>query len=161
MAYSLVANIGAGLGVNGGTTGSINTTGADLIVVNVVGADVSLSLSDSKGNTYTPLTAQSRNSLISQLFYVQAPTVGSGHTFTVSASSIFAAIQVTAWSGSAASPFDVETGATGVSITSLQTGSLTPGQDNELLVTGLLFDHSNTVSIDLGFTISDQNNLNP
>jgi hypothetical protein len=79
-------------------------------------------------------------------------TVGTGHTFTVSGTSLFQSLIASAFSGVAtASPFDVENGAGSAGATSIATGSVTPSQANSLIVTtvGSLWSSH---SIDSGFT---------
>lgn len=91
-----------------------------------------------------------------QIFYAQNPTVGTGHTFTYTSTAKYPSITVTAWSGTATtSVFDVENGATATSGTSIATGSVTPTQNDELLIAGLTLQATNTPSIDLSFTITD------
>jgi hypothetical protein len=118
-------------------------------VVNSYG--VAVSLADSKSNTWIPLVEYGGGPRI-RLFYCLGPTVGSGHTFTGTASGGFPSVSVLALSGVlAASAFDAENGAAAV-----QPGSVTPSEDNEILITSLSFYPSNTVSINSGFTISNQ-----
>lgn len=103
MTWSLVAStsaVSAG-GAASFTTGSITTTGADLIVILAVsGAVGAPPPSDSKSNTWTLITniAQSGRQG-TYLYYAHNPTVGTGHTFT-SSNSAFGNIEVMAFSGS-------------------------------------------------------------
>lgn len=158
MAYSLVNHVEAALGVNGGTTGAIDTTGASFLVLAVgwyVGGTAP-SVSDSKSNTWVPLTQQSFGGVSSsRLYYSIAPTVGSGHTFTASGSSSYSSICVLAFSGSHASPYDQENGS-GATSSTIQAGSLTPSEDNCLVVAGVCpSDGSGNISINGGFTEYD------
>lgn len=147
-------------GSSGGTTASVDTTGANLITIHVAWASVlgGVSVADNKGNSFPPRTQHSDGSVASQIFEAVAPTVGSGHTFSITGAGVFLAAQVCAWSGAAASPFDVENGSSG-SGTSLQTGNVTPSEDKELLFSGVVIDinGSNTYAIDSGFVVSDEN----
>jgi hypothetical protein len=86
---------------------------------------------------------------------MQGGTVGSGHTFTISGTSNFPSMQISAWSGSAATPFDVENGAGVTFANTNQTGNVTPSTDNQLIVAGLTYDTNETPTINLGFTILD------
>lgn len=166
MSTVLVANVAAKSPNDSGfTTGAIDTTGASLLVANIgsYSGTSEPTLSDSKGSTWTLLTVQSSGAdgARSRIYYAENPTVGAGHTFTVTGNDSFAALCVTAWSGPlTSSVFDQENGATTGGATSLATGSVTPSENNELIVAGLcLRDISNTgdtVSINGGFTISDQ-----
>lgn len=150
---TLVAN-----GVSSGaTSSSYNTTGANLIVVSVSSQAGAQTLSDSKGNTWIPLTSQASTSQL-QLYYCISPTVGTGHTFTVAGNTLVS-IAVQAWNTSPVRVFDTSTGAANGGATSLHPGSITPPANYCLLVTGCVYYQvSGTVSIDSGFTISDQLN---
>lgn len=66
------------------TSGSITTTASGSTFVVLIQADATLNTpTDSKGNTYTAVTAQVTNSGInSRMYYCQNGTGGSGHTFT-------------------------------------------------------------------------------
>ncbi len=168
MAYSLVAHVGA-KSTNGAgfTSGSINTSGADLLIVMVGNfSGTQPTLTDSVGassNTWTALTRQDSGSGSSGLiYYAKNATVGSGHTFTLTGANSFASMEVQAWSGSdLTAPFDVENGANeSSSLTSLQTGSVTPANNGSLIVAGLclrgLSVSGDTATIGSGFTDLDQ-----
>lgn len=150
-------------GAVGGTSAGVDTTGADLIVVQVIwslggGTAIEPTLSDNKSNTWTPLTVQQvANGVCGRILYCQAPTVGSGHTFTLGGSPIAVpALYMAAFSGSTASPADQQNGThTTSSITSVQPGSITPSQDNCLVVTGLGMAGTSGPAVDSGFTITD------
>lgn len=161
MAFSLVATVSGKSTNNGGfTTGAANTTGADLIVAHVAWytGTTNPTLSDSYGNTWTGLTTQAGSDQQgSRLYYCYAPTVGSGHTFSLTGANTYPTVEALAFSGAAASPFDQESGATGGSGgTSLSPGSVTPSEASELLVTGHCFrtlgGTGQTPSVGGGFT---------
>ena len=168
MAWALVANTGAGGSPNGVTTSGIVTTGANLIVINLSwynGVTPGGALTDSLGNTWTGLAAQvgsgtgpNPNFLTNQLLYCVNPTVGVGHTFSYNGTSMYPSIQVQAWSGAASVPFDVQNGALSNAVVALNTGSVTPGVNGELIVAGLSSDGGTTsVAINSGFTVSNTN----
>lgn len=144
------------------TTTGIDTTGANFIVLALSYLNTAApSISDNKGNTYTALTAKDdATSAKSRLYYCASPTVGTGHTVTVTGTSIFASVAVAAFSGVlGAAPLQVEAaGGSGTGL-SRQPGSVTPAADGSLVVTGLAFEVSQTVTIDSGFAITDQNNF--
>lgn len=132
MSYALVAHtIGAPTTRNGITTPSIDTTGADLIVIGVGSYQTAPTLTDSKGNVWTALTKSASNA-VSQIYYCQSPTVGAGHTFTVTGTNTYSNLSVAAFSGSVASPFDVLSVANSTG-TTVNPGSITPSADNELV----------------------------
>lgn len=139
MTFSLVASTKKGGTTSGVTTDAIDTSGADLIVVHVASqAGISYTLSDNKSNTWNALTIHDGNLFTaSKFFYAINPTVGSGHTFTTSGVNSAASIQAEAWSGGKlTSPFDQQNGASGTT-SPRSTGSVTPSEDNELVIAGL------------------------
>lgn len=159
MAYALVANTGTGStdAANVTPTG-VNTTGANFVAFGAISYSVSAapSLVDSKGNVLTALTAYAGSQCRVQLYYCLNPTVGSGHTGTLSRSASYPALFMQAWSGAkSSSPFDAENGASGTSATSLQPGSVTPSEDNELLISVVNNFTSSAHAINSSFTISN------
>lgn len=138
------------------TTGSINTTGATLIVIAVssysaVGAPT---ISDSKGNTWTALTAKvnATAAVRTQLYYCYSPTGGSGHTFTATGFG-YASIHAFAFSGTTGT-FDVENGTTGG--TSPQSaGAITPALNGEVIIAALGENSLSSASVTSGFTNYD------
>lgn len=131
-------------GYNSSFSGSpvIDSTGANLIVVALGWVPGTLAnpsvVDDDKSNTLSPLTRYAGVfGAASRLWYTAAPSVGSGHHQRTTGTDYFGAGVFSAWSGLAASPFDVENGATqnnGVGNT-IQPGSVTPSEDNCLVVT--------------------------
>ena len=142
----------------GGGIASLDTTGADFIVM-VLGFDSATvpTITDIFSNTYVALTAQpGGQNRTCQIIYCINPTVGSGHTFTVSGSSDFPSMCISAWSGSNLSaPFDQQNGAGLGFGTSLQTGSVTPSGANQLIICGLSKTSPATASIDSSLTVLD------
>ncbi len=150
----LVASTKSGTNSSGTTSSAIDTTGANLLVMVVTYlTGGTLTVSDSKGNTWTGLTgvAASINET-TRIYYSINPTVGSGHTFTASGSSTFPGIAVAAFANAdTSSPFDVQNGAQGK-----QAGSVTPSTNGQVLIAGLGQDNTNVPSaIDGGFTIQE------
>lgn len=160
MAIALVAHgSGFSLDSHGFTTGSIDTTGCNFLIVGVVlGGGVSAgTLTDSKSNTWTGLTQATGgfSDRYSQFFYCESPTVGSGHTFSISGTSNFPSLTIAGFSGVGTSSFDVQNNNPGGVSTSVTTGSVTPSVDNELLVAMLNYDDTVSATVDSGFTITD------
>ena len=165
MAIALVTSTtAASVNTTSVTSSAIDTTGADFLAVLVADyRDVSAAgsaVTDSKSNSYTGLTREGFAAITApQWFYVANPTVGSGHTFTATAltGANYPSICVFAFSGVATtSPFDQE-GVIGtlqevLSGTSLQAETVTPTEDNELVLVGLAFNATNTPSINGGFS---------
>lgn len=148
------------------TTPGIDTTGATLIVLAIcLDAAGTPTVSDSKSNTWTSLTAQSSTGQSqTQILYCNAPTVGSGHTFTLTSTSHHPAIGVLAFTDTASSsPFDVENGSSTTGATSLSSGSITPSVDREIIVVacGTASASGNSfISPSNGFTMAVMYNLN-
>lgn len=154
MSVAHVASSVTGLGVNGGTTGSLDSTGANFGVGLIAYSNPSTPvLSDSKGNTPTMLTASEASYAGHKIGYFENPTVGSSHTGTIGGVSTFATLGFGWFSGVAtSSSFDQENGATSSSLTSIQPGSVTPSEDNELVVTACTCIGTANFAINGGFT---------
>lgn len=163
MAYSLIANTAKGSVLGAAvTTNAINTTGAQLLLVGVgyYYPSGNPAIGDSKSNTWFPLGAQAAGASGEgvQTFYAVNPIVGSGHTFTNSTAN-FSSVAVSAW-GAVTPVHDQESGNNVVLATSVAAGSVTPSENDELVLAVLcvrdLGSTGDTVSINGGFTISDQ-----
>jgi len=153
-------------------TPAVDTTGANLLVAAV--ADYASSLgsdvTDNYGNVWIPLTKYSNLSSgleEIQLYYSLPTGVGPFHVFqaaeTDSGSPSQPSIAVAAFSNSAVSPFDVESGNyLGSSGPSINPGSITPSEDGELIITAIASDAAITSpSIDSGFTIIENQSQVP
>lgn len=159
---ALVSNIGAqGNGNVSVTTGTINTTGADLLIAFTSSSNgnfPTVVITDSKGNTWNPLSVSiaGSNGNRGQLFWSSPSSVGSGHTFTADTATgdKFFGLCVQAFSGAHASPYASEVGTALSSATSGQPGSITPPEDNCVIVAGI-GTLDNSPSINSGFTITD------
>lgn len=161
MSFSLIAHRADGLGVNGGTSGAIDSTGADLIIIMVAcdggGIPAASDISDSKSNTYVEIgTGDIATFCAGRAFYCASPSVGASHTITVSKVNSAASIAIQAWSGAHASPFVSEDFNNSPSGTTLQPGSLTPPEDNCLVFAGIAMGNITWDSINGGFTIASQ-----
>jgi hypothetical protein len=151
-AWKLVSHVGGGGAfAPGGTDApSLDTTTADLIVVVMTGGSFVTPV-DSNGNTWTLAKHQSSGGNAGEvsIWYCLNPTVGAGHTFTLTPS--FNTHAISAWSGSAPGGFDQQNGTSlipsdGVTLTQ-STGSITPTADNELLIAAFgLNDPSNNLT---------------
>ncbi len=158
MAFTLIASTADGDDALTVTTDAIVTTGADLIVVNLGYFGGTVELRDSKSNTWIPLSVAPTTSGYEQrLYYCVSPVVGSGHTFTAddgggAVAARYIGIAVLAFSGvNTSDAKDQESaGATNGSATSIQPGSVTPDEDNCLVVAGLGWN-SGTPSINGGY----------
>lgn len=138
----------------GGTSSAIDTTGADLLVFLVSCHIGTPTVSDSKGNTWNALTRSGTGNTAAQIFYAKNPTVGTGHTFTISGTEIYPSVYVQAFSGAdLTDPFDQESGAVANSVATIQPGAITPSANDALLVT-LVSHERASASINSGFTES-------
>lgn len=153
-------------GTDSSATATINSTGANLLIVTVSRFDsaVAQSLTDSLGNTWTALTERLISSSVRvRGYYCLNPSVGASHTFTVAGvnagagTSIFPAIAVSAFAG--VGGYGSETGGTQTSAATGQPGSITPIEDGALLVTGESFNVAGTQSVNSGYTIGAQQNF--
>lgn len=148
------------------TTSAIDTTGASLIVIAVpsyTGASVPTP-SDSKSNVWNALTDIGQGGERLDVYYATNTTgkVGTGHTFTVTQvgiTSFYGSIAVLAFAGAhATAPFDAENGlANSASTTSIQPGSVSPFENNEVICSFLSNDNNaiSSVAIDSSFSIID------
>lgn len=111
------------------TSAAFDSTGEKAVVVwaKHEGAPTTITLSDNKGNTYTPLTKvdHSNNDLSSRIAYVLSPgSVGTGHTVTVTLGAARPYIRLAVWT--------ITAGAAPTLDTSVQTSgaSATPNAGN-------------------------------
>lgn len=156
-AIARVANA-TGAGANTFTTSSINSSTANFIACGLSeNGSGSVTLSDSNTNTWNKLTEQTGTPAV-VIYYATNPTVGAGHTFTATGSSIFSVLNCTAYSGAATTtPFDIESGTFGGAfINTAQPGSVTPGANNELVYTAFGWSASMTMTSVTGFNIINQ-----
>jgi hypothetical protein len=137
------------------TTNAIDTRGADLIIVISEGNAGAGALSDSKSNIWTQLPSDQNTGPTLRILYAKNAIVDASHTFTSNPSGEVS-IAVLAFSGSnLTAPFDVDNGAQTSSGTTLQTGSVAPALDGELLVFAVGDSWTGTASVDTG-AILDQ-----
>lgn len=161
MAIALVSNTIAGSPSPGNsvTTSAIDTTGANLIVlcVGYYSASTDQTPTDSKSNTWTFIARVTSGDVETAYWYCLNPTVGSGHTASYAHTGVYATISFAAFSGAAASsPLDQTNSATGTATTSLSSGSVTPTESNELVISAIGTTVANTLSVGSGLTILDQ-----
>lgn len=134
MAYSLITNTSAS-GNASITTAGVDTTGADLLIIGLAIDDAyNTTPTDSKGNTWTQLTSYTQTNVRVRLWYSIPTSVGAAHTFSAGTSP-FGSLFAAAFSGSKqTSPADQQNGSNGF-VGTLQPGSITPSENNELIIT--------------------------
>ena len=136
-AISLLAS---GEGVAGGSgesvTSDMDSTGASLIVVGVTGIGLSFTdITDSATNTWTELTnVEGGGNADAFMSYVVSPTTSATHNFTFTEANSFATIGALVFGGANTSQTPVESDATHTTAASAQAGSVTPGDDNSVIV---------------------------
>jgi len=149
------------------TTTGVDTSGATLLVAWVANqgpsdsGPASVTLTDSKSNSWTtgPTSPTGVNTTpFMRCFYVQDPTgkVGSSHTFSIADPGVdhFVAIAVQAFSGTdITSAADQTNGAHGTTNT-LQTGTVTPSANNEVVVTAFTGDSITPATINQSFILA-------
>lgn len=164
-AVTLVSHTIEGSGGTGDTftTPAINTGSATLIVIGITEyAGTTNTLSDSQSNTWTcvgPTTTG--NATQNRVCYVASPTTNGSHTFTLTCPSpCYGVLAVAAFAGTDTVPYDQDAVSGGTSGSSKQPGSITPSVNNELVVSVLTWENTDTVAVDSSMTITDQMRLN-
>lgn len=145
MAFTVIASVAAGSAdKNTVTTAGIDTTGADLLIL--VRSDFGASraaVSDSKGNSWNALTVSQAagSGGATTIFWSKPVAVGAAHTFTATQANSFPTLNVLAVSGGAAlAPADQENGAAFAAATTAQAGSITPTENNEIVIAAITHD---------------------
>lgn len=155
------ASISSGISV---TAGPINTTTANLIVIAVAyGHNTgTISVSDSLNNVtcWTPMNQYGAGTTPTnvQMFYCLNPIVGSAQTFTATASgsTLWQSIAVGAFNGISSSPLDAQNGMAASGAGNFKTGSITPSQNGDIIISAISDFSSSTDSIDSGMTVIEQ-----
>jgi len=142
---------------NGGTTPSIDTTGATLITIYVCYyVPNPPTISDSKGNTWIPLTqyVDGLTDGAGIIYYCINPTAGSGHTFSTSGANSYGGLKVVAFSSTSTPIYDQNNGNANNALT-IQTGNITPSNANNLFFCGATWYGVNVapMTIDSSFNI--------
>lgn len=159
---SVTANVGAISGSGAAVTSpTVATTGCSMIVVVVTDYQaVSVgSVSDSRGNTYALVRNANDGAVARVLIFVYYGTNGGGSqtvTYT-GGGTCYPSINVIVVSGSVASSsaLDQQNGVGSSAVTSLSPGSVTPSEDNEIIITGVNFWTGTSPSVNSGFTITN------
>ncbi len=167
-AIAIIAHHTYALGASGGTTSSLDITGATNISIGVcmytAAGTKPPTVTDSKGDTLNARTAQDSSEPYIRIYdYDFGSALGSttNYTVTVTSSSSFSSVGIIAWAGGKASAsFDLQAGGIQNSSggTSVQdSASVTPSEANEILVSFLCYSASNTPTIDSSFTTPGAN----
>ena len=154
MAIAFISNTTAA-GPNTFSSSSVDTSGANFIAIGLTeNGAASVTISDSKSNTWSKNTEQSATAPDCVLYYTVNPTVGTGHTFTATGSSIYAVMSIAWFSGVATTtPLDQQNGSGGGGMTSpAQPGSITPTEDDELVLSALAWSSGFDITSVTGMT---------
>lgn len=138
-------------------TGNCNFAGANFLVFAVASHEgIAATISDSSFNSWSCRTIYGPASTgTMKLCYAANAVTTSTHTITITCTGCFPSVAGSAFrTVLAVSPYDVENGATYTTATTVQPGSVTPGQNNELVVTGVSNGvvAGNTFIINSGFS---------
>lgn len=147
---------GNGDGVTTSTSPPVDSTGATLIVATVEGADFRTFI-DNKLNIYTSLN-DAGGTPRENFRYVISPTVGTGHTFSLTqgASGYVIGLKKTA---GGTPVFDAQASGASGNFNNSQPftpGSITPATSSDILLSAVILDGAATgISVDSGFGILD------
>jgi hypothetical protein len=154
-------------GTSTATTASADTTGATLLTVVVSTfalSAITVTISDSKGNSWSRDAANSTNGNANVAVFWSLPTaVGAGHTVSCNPNgSGYPCIFFAWWTGTQNIGRDQANAANNASGTTIASGSVTPTAGGSLVIVGLGTGGNapGTTSIDSGFTIQDSQNNN-
>jgi hypothetical protein len=162
---SYVNSASFGLGLSGGTTSAVNTTGANFLFVFVNSYQGIPTVTSSPSNTWHARTGYGTSTqAVIYPFYAYNANVSSSQSFTVSGTSLYCSITIVAFKGVLASsdPYDVEAGKTPAlsSTSSVAAGAgINPNNNGELLVTGVAtqtYPTTQVFSCNSGFTVASQ-----
>jgi hypothetical protein len=138
------------------STSDIDTTGATLLVVCYSDdGSPTPTLSDSKGNTWTQARRYAPFGPAITIEYAWNPTVGTGHTITLTGAGQAGSAQFWAFSGvdTGADPLDQSNNNHAFGSTTVTPGSVTPGSDGQLVVAADNYDAMASVpTVNGGFT---------
>lgn len=157
MGVTLVAHTAVGDKL-GPVTSGVDTTGATLLVIAAGGFSNggSVSVSDNKGNTFSTFGLKGNGSTtFTQIFYCLTPTVGTGHTVSMTGSVFMDLLFAAFGGGTFTVDSSVNTGTNNTGSSSIQPGSATPSANGDLLITSLSVDVSGISGVGSGFTITD------
>lgn len=138
------------------TTVTIDSTDADAIITGAAYYDEAdlLNCTDSQSNTYTELTNAANSLYHQQLYYTLAPTNNAALAVSFRKSTTFAATYPAGFAAAYkyVDSFDKQATNGAASGTTLKPGSVTPANDNSLIITGLCTDGA-TATIDTAFSL--------
>lgn len=120
------------------TSGSVTSGGNFVVVILHSQSGTAIeTIHDSFGNTFTALTVTDNTVRLIEILYAKNATTGGGHTLTLESSGgkLSSACMMSFNIVDTVAPFDQEAGHTDFGVTTVQPGSITPSEANELIVT--------------------------
>lgn len=132
------------------TANPVDTTGATAIIIQSSTYTSAVTPTDSMGNTYSPLIDYFGSGYHSRLYICENPLTSTTHTFaSPSTASTYPGIAIIVVSGSftIATAVDQANGSIPASATSVSPGSISPSQNDETIICGLLNDNDGGNSI--------------
>jgi hypothetical protein len=143
---------------SGATTTGFDSSGGNFAVIFAAwysGLGGSLSITDSKTNSYTQLTVTDVGNIACAIYVCANATVGSAHTFSASGTNAFGAISAGVFSNVlTSSPTDQQAGGSGTSTTP-STAGVTPSEANTLVIFGSsMLSSLSFSSVNGGFTLA-------
>jgi hypothetical protein len=138
-------------GPTGGTTTPMDTRTSTILIAVITGYTGSPTLSDSAGNTWTPLTKQTDAAQEGQLFYCLNPVTSASHTFTITdGGTHYGSLIVGAWKGGTFT-YGGESSSTGTS--PVTASSLSPGSTSLAIQCPVIIGQADrTADLDSGYT---------
>ena len=157
--FAYIDGEGTALGPNGGTSGTFNSVGSNLIIC-AVGSYSSVSLdashiTDLETNTWTLRVGKTATGTRLQIYTAQPTSsdTNANHTVTVTLTGSFAAIVCAAFSGANATTFDLSDTGDNTGTTVSPVTGITPSVNNALVVSLLSSDGAQgTVTTPTGYT---------
>ena len=144
------------------TTSAMDSTGANFCWASFVELTIAGAFSDSKANSWTEKTKYTSTTVATfsiRTFYVANPTVGSGHTVTVSGggSAGFYTVNFRCYSGVANAPFDTQNGGTSaLSQTSYQVPSVSPSATTNLCIVSMTNAYAAPTGVSINSSFTDE-----
>jgi len=163
MAFTYIGSVGASGDLDTVTTAGVNTTGAKIILISAsyyVAGTLPITITDSKGNTWIPLTEQigGLNIIISRIYYCINPTIGVGHTFTGAGVGSYTAIQVSYFSSIGTPTYDTQNSSIIFSTFTSQGCSITPANNDSLIFSSCVtWQGKSPIIVNSGFAIGSSN----
>lgn len=154
MAIAFINSIASvNLGINGGATGNLDTTGSKLLIM-AASYFIAGSMSDNQGNSWTPLHEERQGTVSLVWWYCINPNTSVTHTFTYSGVNTYPSVVVSSYSGTPI--FDQKSLGQGLS-TSMACGPLLPANGNSLVVSVEGHEIAQAQSVTEGLTIREDN----